>query len=394
MVKVIGMPKFGVTMKEGAVVEWLKKEGDQVNEGDELAVVETEKTTVTYEAHDSGVLLKYLVDLGETVPVKHPIAALGAPGENVPEDLVQPPSQPKVSTTSPPPKTEDVVGPGKPKGEVTPAARRIAESRGIDLSRIVGTGESGMIMREDVLKFIRKPEARMETPSASDSREGSKVVPLTGMRASIARRLSKSQQETAEVTLSREEDVSRAAQFLKELGSDSKVTYTDLFAKAASEALKRHPELNSWLERDDIRVFDSVNICIAVALEGGLITPTVFGAEKLSLVDLSARIGDLSDKARKGELSVDEVTGGTFTISNLGMFGVESFTPIINPPQTAILGIGRVKDKPWVVDDRIVIRPVVQLSLTFDHRVVDGADAARFLQTVVDLVKDVVWMKG
>ncbi|MBI2649049.1 MAG: 2-oxo acid dehydrogenase subunit E2 [Thaumarchaeota archaeon] len=270
--------------------------------------------------------------------------------------------------------------------EVSPAAKRLAETMNLDLKTVIGTGAGGMIMREDVLKAAR-------TGSPQPGLQTSKLVPMSSLRATIAERLVKSQHETAHVTLTREAEVKNLVTLVKERLSGSEVTFTDVLIKVAAEALGRHPMINSRLEEDRIRLLNEININFAVAVEAGLIAPTVRSADKLSIAEISRLVRELSEKARERKLTSAEYADGTFTVSNLGMFGIDGFTPIINPPQVAILGTGRILERPWVEGGQVKVLPTMVLSLTFDHRVVDGADAARFLDTIVSLLTDLAWIK-
>ncbi|MGA2666353.1 MAG: dihydrolipoamide acetyltransferase family protein, partial [Nitrososphaerales archaeon] len=281
-------------------------------------------------------------------------------------------------------------------------AGRLAENLKVDLSKVSGTGPGGSIMREDVLKAAReaksKPIAATTTTTAAIAEAprpaDQTVVPLSAMRATIGERLTRSQRETAHVTLTREAEVSSLVALVKEEGARSKFGYNDVLIKAAARALKQHPMMNSQLEGDKVRIAGSVNIGVAVAVEGGLITPTVRDADRLPLGEVAEMVRQLSEKARNRQLAPQEYTGATFTVSNLGAYGIETFTPIINPPQVGIMGVGRIKERPWAEDGELKVRPTVHLSLTFDHRVVDGADAALFLDSVVRLIRDLSWIRA
>ena len=379
------MPKTGAGVyKEGVILSWAKKEGDQVKEKEPLAEIETEKAVMTYESPASGTILKLLAAEGDTVAVGTPICLLGQPGEQIsPEFLKTSKSVDPEQKPAPPPAAQQTA---VEASTVSPAARKLAESMKVDLKTVVGSGPGGTIMREDVLRASRGG------PSKPDSVALPKTVPLTTMRATIAERLTKSHRETAPVTLIREVEVSSVATVVKGKGTELNFGLNELFIKAAAEALKKHPFMNSRLEGDKITLLNEINIGFAVALEGGLITPTIRNADKLSLVEIAAQVRNLSERARLRQLTSLEYSGGTFTISNLGGLGIEGFTPIINPPQVGILGVGRVKERPWVENGMVVAKPTVHFSLTFDHRVVDGADAAQFLNTLVTLLGETGWL--
>lgn len=378
------MPKLGAGVyKEGIILKWFKKEGETVREREPLAEIETEKAVMIYESPVSGTLLKLIVPEGATSQVGDAICLVGETGEAVPAGMVHrmtPELKPFESKAVSPSSGAMI------SSEVSPAAKRLAETMNLDLKTVIGTGAGGMIMREDVLKAARtgSPQPGLQTP---------KLVPMSPLRATIAERLVKSQHETAHVTLTREAEVKNLVTLVKERLSGSEVTFTDVLIKVAAEALGRHPMVNSRLEQDRIRLLNEININFAVAVEAGLIAPTVRSADKLSIAEISRLVRELSEKARERKLTSAEYADGTFTVSNLGMFGIDGFTPIINPPQVAILGTGRILERPWVEGGQVKVLPTMVLSLTFDHRVVDGADAARFLDTIVSLLTDLAWLK-
>jgi pyruvate dehydrogenase E2 component (dihydrolipoamide acetyltransferase) len=395
LVTVVPMPKLGAGVyREGVILKWAKKEGDPIAEKEPLAEIETEKAVMTYESPTTGTVLKLLAAEGDTVLVGTPICLVGQAGEPIPAEFSPgggevTPSASAAGAAEVPPQPAQAGA-----AEISPAAKRLAENLRVNLSKVVGTGPGGSIMREDVLKAAKgQPSAQMQAPLAAVVASQPKLVPLTTMRATIAERLSKSQRETAHVTLTREVQVASVVELVKTSGAQAGFSYNDVFVKAAAEALKQHPMMNSQLEGDKIRIMDSINIGVAVAVEGGLITPTIRDADRLTLLEAAKTIRQLSEKARLRQLKSDEYSGGTFTLTNLGSFGIEAFTPIINPPQTGILGIGRVMERPWVESGEITVRPTVHFSLTFDHRVVDGADAARFLETFVGLLRDLAWLQ-
>lgn len=384
MVTAVPMPKLGAGVyKEGIILKWFKKEGEAVREREPLAEIETEKAVMIYESPVSGTLLKLIVPEGATSQVGDAICLVGETGEAVPPGMVH------RMTPELKPFESKVVSPSSGamiSSEVSPAAKRLAETMNLDLKTVIGTGAGGMIMREDVLKAARKgsPQPGLQTP---------KLVPMSSLRATIADRLVKSQHETAHVTLTREAEVKNLVTLVKERLRGSEVTFTDVLIKVAAEALGRHPMVNSRLEEDRIRLLNEININFAVAMEAGLIAPTVRSADKFSITEISRLVRELSEKARERKLTSAEYADGTFTVSNLGMFGIDGFTPIINPPQVAILGAGRILERPWVEGGQVKVLPTMVLSLTFDHRVVDGADAARFLDTIVSLLTDLAWLK-
>lgn len=446
------LPKMGLTMVEGKILKWLKPEGDEVRKGDPLFELQTDKVTVEVEAEAEGILKKILAPAGRRYPVGTVVAVIAAPEEDissildelaaslVPRDktgLAGKPDtregegeMPRPSEAAPrapsSPAARRVArelgveisfvkgtGPGgrvteedvrayweaqkKAVPSATPLAKAVALAHGIDLSSVEGTGACGKVRKEDVEEAIRsKAMPYFPRPVASDVKE---VIPLEGRRKTIADRMSRSARTYASVTISREADFGRAKEVLALLrkeaeGRGTKLTLTDLLAFALLKALQRHPHLNSTLTDQGIAVFEEVNLGIAVDAQEGLVVPVIRKASSMDLFELSRERSRLVEAARLGKISPSELEGGTFTLSNLGQLGVDSFTPIINPPETAILGVGRILDRPWVSGGSIVIKPVGWLSLTFDHRVVDGAPAARFLGDLSRLVEEPYLLLG
>ena len=345
------MPRLSLTMKEGTVVQWFKKEGETVKKGDLVVEVLSEKVTYDVEAPASGVLRKIFVEEGTDIGVAEPLGVIAAPNE-----LIEVAEAPK----------ERVIA--------SPAAKRLAGQHDIDLTQVKGTGPKGRIVKEDVQRFLQEqvmPQLR-------------EVILLTGIRKTAAERVAASAREAPHSTITMEVDMANAAKLREKL----KVSYTDILVKAVAKALTEHPIINSTLDEDEIRIFAAVNIGVAVATSKGLIVPVIPNADKKPIGEIAPMLEKLVDKAKRGTLSKEELTGGTFTITNLGMYGVDVFTPIINPPETAILGVGRVAERPTVSKGEIVAKPVMKLSLSFDHRVVDGAPAARFLQKMKTILED------
>jgi pyruvate dehydrogenase E2 component (dihydrolipoamide acetyltransferase) len=423
------MPKWGMTMKQGKVSKWFKKEGDSVEKGEALFEVETEKITNKVEAPASGILFQIVVPEGTTVPVGAIIGVIAEPGEQ-PERIeglevgeVVEVAQPSAEGLAPAPaekprerefvpatpaarrlakemgidlalvqgtgpegrvKEADVVKyheerPPPPK--ITPLAQEIATQAGLDVSAITGTGEAGKITKEDVQRALEtKPREEEEKPVQS--------IPFSGMRKTIADNMYASLQNTAQLSAFTEVDVTEMVEFLdlvrEEYRKDEtvRISFTDIIILATCRALKGFPMMNSALVGDEILLFDAVHMGIAVALPEGLIVPVLRDADQKGLLQMARESRELARKAREGTLTVDEVTGGTFTISNLSTFEVDGFTPILRPPETGILGIGRLKEKPAVYNREIAIRSMMFLSLTWDHRILDGAPANAFLETV------------
>jgi len=435
----VTMPKLGLTMKEGKVSKWYKSEGDAVEQGQDLFEVETEKITNRVEAPSGGTLFQIVVPAGTTVPVGTVLAVIAEAGEQ-PERVEGMPisGEPPAPAAAP----EKAPAASAPAGEArvssTPAARRLAKELGVDLSRVAGsgpggkikesdvqkfhdegpplpkitplalemarkegldvskiqgTGEGGKITREDVRRALEGPPA--QAPSAEEPEEGGvKVVPMAGMRKAIADNMHASLQNAAQLTAFTEVDVTEMVRFRDVVreqykGDESvKVSYNDIIILAAAKTLKRHPVMNSTLEGDRILLHDAVHMGIAVALDEGLIVPKLRNAHRKGLLEIAREARELARKARQGQLSMDEVTGGTFTITNVSMLDMDGFTPVLNPPETAILGVGRVQAKPAVFQGDIAIRQMTTLSLTFDHRVADGAPAMAFLRDLARCLKE------
>jgi len=356
------MPRLSLTMKEGTVVQWFKKEGDAVNKGEPLVEVLTEKVTYDIEAPVSGILRKVLALEGVEVPVAEVLGIITAPDEQLTEE-----------TTAEAP-TKEEVGEIEKRILASPAAKRLAKEYGIDLTQVKGTGPEGRIVEEDVRKFAE------EIKVGPRVRE---VIPLIGIRKTAAERVTLSAKTAPHSTVTMEVDMTNATKLREE-----QVSYTEILVKAVARALAEHPIVNSTLDGEQIKIFEDINIGVAVATEKGLVVPVIHDADKKSLKEVASTLNELVEKARASKLSKEELTGGTFTITNLGMFGVEIFTPIINPPETAILGVGKVVEKPVIVNKEIVIKPMMYLSLSYDHRVIDGAPAAQFLQKIKQLLEN------
>ena len=379
------MPKLGLTMTKGTMVKWFKNEGENVEKGEKLALFETEKVTTEIAAPASGTLLKILSPAKSTVPVGQVIAYVGQPGESIPLPSYQPPAP---AAQAPDARISQPELVGTTEVRATPKAKRFAAEKGTDLARVKGTGPGGMITEDDVEAFIL--EAKSKTQMGLRVKE---IVPLSETRRIIGKRLNSSLNTMAQVTLVFEADASvmvklREAKLPEvEAKAGVRLTYTDILVKAVARGLREFPMMNSALEDDGIKLIDEVNIGVAVATERGLIVPVVRNADTTDLVGVVTAMKDMAARGREGKLTLKEVTSGTFTITNLGMTAVDSFTPIINPPQVGILGVGRIVKKPVAVGDTVEIRPRITFSLTFDHRVVDGFTAAEFLKKVVEILE-------
>jgi pyruvate dehydrogenase E2 component (dihydrolipoamide acetyltransferase) len=390
----IKMPKLGMTMKTGTVAGWLKQEGDPVKRGEVLAEIETEKITHRIEARAEGILLKIVAPRGTKLPVGGLMGIIGEPGEDVTEILAAAPAaSPEAPSRQAGHRAEGQGSRGEARARkrITPVARRLAEDRGIDYTSIVGSGPDGRITREDVEKALQEgaSEAR---ESDADPRATRSVIPLEGMRRAVAENMVKSSCTNAMVTHHVKVDMSGVLALRSQMNagrSDSaKISVTAILIKAVAQALEIDPCLNASLIGEEIRVWQSIHIGMAVAVQGGLVVPVVRDANQKALTEVNEAIQDLAHRAREQELSLDEMSGATFTVTSLASQGsVDFFTPIINPPEVAILGVGRTQEQPAVVEGKVVVRPLMGLSLTFDHRVVDGAPAASWLGVLIRLVE-------
>ena len=383
-------------MEAGTIVRWLKSEGDTVEKGEPLYELDTDKVTQEVEADASGVLLKILAGEGEEIEVGKRIAVIGEEGEEVaaeeePEPTAEVEEKPKREEPEPEAEPERVEEPqpsSRTNGRIkaSPLARRIARERSIDLERVAGTGPDGRIVAEDVERAAAAPApAPAYAPAAAAPLEA-EVVPLTSLRKTIARRLTEAWQAPA-FQISMSADMTRAQELhgrLREQG----VSVTDIVTKLSAIALLRHREVNAQFVDDELHIFPSASIGLAVATERGLIVPVQREVERKSLVQIAAERKELVKRTREGKLAQDDLDGGTFTISNLGMYGVEIFTAVLNPPQAAILAVGAIEERPVVENGDFVARPLMAMTLTCDHRAVDGAKAAEFLRELKTLLEE------
>ena len=391
MVTDVIMPRLGLLMKTGTIGKWLKKEGERVEKGEPLFEVEAEKVTKKIEAPESGILRRILAPEKVTIPVLQRIAVIAEQDEPLPEKLEAAPQvASKEEVAKPVVEKAEEAGKERERVIITPVARKMVAEYKLDITRIRGTGPGGRIVKEDVLRTV---EEAKQAPAEVLPAEKVQVKPMTYVRKIIAERMLQSQLATAHVTLNMTVDMTEATKLRQRLleevekATGIRVSYTDMIAKAVTKALREHSLLNSTLDGDNIKIFDYIHLGIAVAAEQGLMVPVIRNADKKSLIEIASTTRDLIEKVRTGTASIDEVTGGTFTITNLGMFGVETFTPIINPPEVAILGVGGIVERPVVVDGQMVVRSMMPLSLTVDHRVIDGDVAARFLQRVKQILE-------
>jgi pyruvate dehydrogenase E2 component (dihydrolipoamide acetyltransferase) len=444
MANTIILPKLGQTMEEGIIVEWLKKEGDPVNRGDILFQVESDKAVLEVESRYKGVLLKILVGPNIKVPVLAPVGIIGEPGEDISglaggQAGASAESAADAGAGQPTPQAETAGEPGAQEATVSgerifssPRARRLAREENVSLALLAGTGPDGRIVERDVQAYLaQRPVATplaervarelgvsLPQPAAGEGRVTAQQVQipslavapapavqpvaaptpvaptaLTGLRGIIAQRMAASAQTTAAVTLHTQADATELVAvrerlkdaFAKELGFS--IGYNDLLAVIVARCLGALPYMNVQLGAEGLRQMPDVSLGLAVDSPRGLLVPVVHGADKLGVREFAVRFRELVARAREGKSLPDELTGGTFTITNLGMYGVDAFTPVINLPEAAILGVGRIRPEPAVVDGQIAVRQILWLSLTFDHRLVDGGPAARFLQAIARYIE-------
>ena len=393
MATTVIMPKLGLTMKEGTIEKWLKQEGDRVEKGEPLVEIITEKLNFQYESPASGILRKILHPEGKVVSVTTPIAIIAEEGEALPEFEASKPDVPKEA----PMPTAAVQSEKKEHRErifASPVARKTAQEKGIDLSLLKGSGPDGRITQADVLKAAERVQTEGVKHSVPMQKPEDKLIPLKGIRKIIAQRMTESFQNIPHFYLSVEVDMS-AVQDLKEKLKDEvekrakvRLTLTDILVKVVASALKEHPIINSRFEGDQIRLLEEINVGVAIALADGLIVPVVHRADQKSLTEIASAIRTITKRARRGKLSLEDVGGGTFTLSNMGMLGIDKINPIINPPECSILGVGRTVEKPVARGGEIKIKPMAWFSLSSDHRIVDGAAAGLFLSHIQKIIEN------
>ena len=443
MASEVVLPQWGMEMQDGVIVRWLKQVGDSVQEGEPLVEIETAKIQTELESTAAGVLDRIVAQEGEIVPIRGLLCVIADPGEVSAGGSSPAPGNASGTAADRTPvvpaarrlardnnidlasligsgpqgrillqdvekaiqsAAEAASSPGGPAASgngrvpVVPAARRLARDHGVDLAQVRGSGPQGRILIEDVEQAIAGGDVAGEaigTEAAAPPEPEVRTVRLEGIRGAIASRMLQSLQTMAQVTLTTEAVVTEAMALRRGLSrhqAEGSISPLHLVLKAVAEALKRHPRLNALQQEGRAVLVDEINIGLAVALDEGLVTPVIRNADLKPLAQLAAESRDLAARTREGRTRPEEATGGTFTITNLGPNDIDAFTPIINPPQSAILGLGRVAEKPVIDDGQIVKGATMYLSLTFDHRIVDGAPAAEFLQTVKGLLEDPWWM--
>lgn len=406
----VEMPKLSDTMEEGVIASWNVKEGDKVESGDVIADVETDKATMEVEVFDSGTILKIFVEEGEAVPLGQIMAVIGEEGEDISEIVAEAESGGTAETEE---ETADTGGEAKGEAETkqeeevetpaeaapsgdgrikaSPLARTMAEDKGISLSDVKGSGPQGRVIKRDIEGY--EPSKAPAAPAATVSRED-KEIRVSQMRKTIARRLAESKfnsphfYETIEIDM---QSVWDARKQLNEV-SESKISFNDIVVKASATALRRHPQVNSSWHGDKIIEHGDVNVAVAVGIEEGLLTPVINNTDQKGLEQIATEGKALAEKARNRDLQTEEMEGSTFTISNLGMFGIEEFTAIINPPNACILAVGAIKEVPVVENGEIVAGKRMKVTLSSDHRIVDGVVAAQFLNTLKQLLENPMGM--
>ena len=428
------MPKLSPTMEEGQVARWLKKEGDKVSMGEPLAEIDTDKATMEMQALSAGVLRKVLVREGESAPLGQPIAIIGEPDEDISEILKSAPAataaKDTVKTEAKAPEPEKAPAQEKPAAEeepsskpepstdgrrpaggrllVSPIAARMAAEAGVELSSVQGSGPGGRIIKSDIAAAMKAPKPASPggpqlRPLAMPKAQPGTVYgpsayrdePMSEMRRTIARRLVTSLGPIPHFFLTTEIEMERAADMRQQINTlypDAKVSINDVIIKVAAVALIQHPQVNASFQDKTVRFYEHADIGVAVATENGLITPVIRAADMKSMPDIANEVRELAGRARERKLKPEEYTGATFSISNLGMFGIDEFTAVINPPEAAILAVGAMTEKPVANNGEIQIRKMMRVTMSCDHRVVDGAVGAQFLQTFKQILENPLYL--
>jgi pyruvate dehydrogenase E2 component (dihydrolipoyllysine-residue acetyltransferase) len=416
------MPRLSDSMEEGTILQWLKSVGDEVKRGDELVEIETDKANMTYEATDEGVLIEIVADEGDTLPIGEVIARIGSAGEEAPsrdgaeekpapEEKSAPEEKPKPAPAAT--KTEQreerrapAQADGDGRVKASPIARRMARDLDVELSRLEGSGPGGRIVKADVeaaaggapAKPAERPAERAAAPrGAAPSPEGAKgeveVVELNRLQQTVARRMAESKATVPHFYLTTEIDMTEAVKVraeLKQLAGDAPApTFNDMVVKACALALRQFPRANGAYRDGRVELYSRVNVGVAVAAQDALVVPTVFDADRRSLGEIAAETRALAEKVREGKITPPELSGGTFAVSNLGMYGVTEFAAVINPPQAALLAVGALQPKPVAERDtrRVVVRDMMSVTLACDHRILYGADGAQFLARIRELLE-------
>jgi len=401
------LPQWGMGMNDGEVIKWLKAVGDPVAKGDQLVEIESSKVNAEVEATHDGTLGRIDVEEGRVVDVGTVLGYVLEAGDSESDLPEVVPVTGSASTPAPVAAAKPVAGKAAaaPKGGkqiVTPRARRLAKEMGIDLAGVVGTGPSGRVTEDDVKAAASAPAASGAAPAAAPLPESvvpvKEVVKLSGLRGTIARRMSESA-AIPSVTLSTTADVTDAVAFQRELVGEwrqhkIRPQYQDLVIAAVARALKESPNANAHLVGDEVRILDEVNIGVAMAVPEGLLVPVIKNADQKSLLEIAQEVRELASNAKSNSLSIDQMTNSTFSITNLSSYNINTFDPLLNPPEIGILGVGTIEEQPTVVDGEVAIRSIANLNLAFDHRAWDGAPAAEFVRSVAKLLSDPSWMKA
>ena len=410
MATIIKMRRMSDTMEEGVLVEWLVKVGDQVKIGDVLAEVETDKATMDFDSQADGTILHIEAEVGATIPVDGVMAVIGDKDEDfqsalkdalsakpanetvkVAEEKIEAAKPAEAKKEQPVQKPAEVVKESSSvdgRLKASPLAKKMAEEKGFAIEQITGTGEGGRIVMRDVLSFTPSRSAGMASQGiVADSYED---VPVSQMRKAIARRLSDSKNSAPHFYLTREMDMDRVMEARKSINQylGTKVSFNDIIIKAVAAALKKHPKVNASWMGDSIRYHHQIHIGVATAIDDGLIVPVIKNADLKSISNISAEVKDLAGRAREKKLQPEEFSGNTFTVSNLGMYGIEEFTAIVNPPDSCILAIGAIQQKPVVKNGEIVVGNRMKVTLSCDHRSVDGALGSQFLLTLANFLEE------
>jgi pyruvate dehydrogenase E2 component (dihydrolipoamide acetyltransferase) len=401
------LPQWGMGMNDGTIVKWLKQEGDVVAEGDSLCEVESAKVNSEVESPGSGTLARIVVPEGMTVDTGSLLAVLLHEGEEA-TDLPEPisDSKPEPPAAASRPASGGISAANRPAGrkesaagrrQITPIARKIARELGVDLDSVTGSGPGGRILEDDVrAAAAAAPAAAATYPAAEDGPPIAETIPLTGLRATISRRMSDSG-AIPTVTLTTEADVTNAVAMQRQLVGEwrshrLRPQFQDLVLSATARALKDHPKMNAHFAGDEIRILSEVNVAFAVAVADGLIVPVIHRADEMTTLDIAKRVREVMSRVKSNELHVDDMRHGTFSVTNLGSVNVDAFNPLLDPPQVGILGVGRVVQKPAVFERDVVVRSMCFLSLTFDHRAVDGYPAGELLKAIATNLADPGWM--
>jgi pyruvate dehydrogenase E2 component (dihydrolipoamide acetyltransferase) len=431
------MPKLSPTMEEGQIARWLKKEGDKVSMGEPLAEIDTDKATMEMQALANGVLRKILINEGQAAPLGQLIAVIGEPDEDIasllseapasaptPKEAAPKPAEPAPAPEPPPQAQAAAAAAGSPANGrqaqattgatasgrliVSPLAARMAAESGLDLRSVQGSGPGGRIIKKDIEAALSQPQAAPSTqrypravepaqfqPAAVASASAYRDEAASEIRKTIAKRLVTSLGPVPHFFLTTDIEMDRAAEMrrgINALDPDLKISINDIVIKVTAAALIQHPQVNASFQEKIVRYYEHADIGVAVAIEDGLITPVVRAADQKSLSQIAAEVRELAERARSKRLKPEEYTGATFSISNLGMFGIDEFTAVINPPEGAILAVGAMTPKPVVRDNEIVVRQIMRVTMSCDHRVIDGATGAKFLQTFKKILENPLYL--